>query len=133
MNVTAISKNCAYYFFNDMNAIIPAALMLKQIGNDVDNRYMTETQIADAKMILAYKRRKFRCNNCGKRNTKKRRMKCCLGCATTVYCSKRCQKWHWKHFHHNECKKTIYQFNTKYFKGALLSAKEIFAIDKLLQ
>lgn len=40
------------------------------------------------------------CVRCGDRT---RKLSCCVGCFNTVYCSRKCQKKHWRSYHRRKC------------------------------
>ena len=50
---------------------------------------------------IKQKLKEMRCSHCG-RNAK---LLCCVGCMSAFYCSKSCQKRHWKHSHRDDCDK----------------------------
>eukprot|EP01084_Bolivina_argentea_P131714 232457_1 len=56
---------------------------------------------------LRKKCKKMKCSNCDKKG-----LKSCIGCMKISYCSRKCQKKHWKYKHKYECrKKWIIQYS----------------------
>ena len=57
------------------------------------------------------------CSHCGRKG----KLKCCTGCMTAVYCSKRCQKRDWKKSHRKNCDNAMW---SKYYP--MMKAQMIF-------
>ena len=55
----------------------------------------------EKKKKIKKKLNKMRCFQCGR----KEKLFCCTGCMEAVYCSKQCQKRHWRAHHRKECAK----------------------------
>eukprot|EP01084_Bolivina_argentea_P279954 478681_1 len=61
-----------------------------------------------------YLTNKIKCGNVGHctiQTKSDKHMKLCSQCKSIYYCSRKCQKWHWKHKHRLNCLKIVFDFN----------------------
>lgn len=90
----------------DADKNIVAAVCCLENKKVVINSYTTDDVIALSGLAgnknVQIMTSKFGCSNCGKMNAK---LNSCSACCIVKYCSKECQKEHWKKVHKEQCTK----------------------------
>ncbi|XP_078673230.1 uncharacterized protein LOC144912188 isoform X2 [Branchiostoma floridae x Branchiostoma belcheri] len=82
----------------------------KKSGSTKQTEKLPEKPVANGSSVcpekLQVKRRKIReCGFCGKLSTPEQKFSKCGSCLHVYYCSRDCQKQHWKAGHKNQCRK----------------------------
>eukprot|EP01084_Bolivina_argentea_P230503 388852_1 len=90
-------SDCCY-----LNGQYLISLKILKVMRKLCKGYILRSFRKKRKMVKS-KLKKMKCFNCNKRYAKQSKFQTCKGCMVVLYCSKLCQKVHWKFEHRNNC------------------------------